>query len=190
MDASRIMLITGGVKSGKSRFAIDCANSYSGVKTMIATAIPFDDQMRMKIAKHQQERGNDFRTIEEPVFLAKSIKNAQDSSAVILIDCTTMWLNNLYHRYSDSLEEIEDQMEKFIEALSQSVTNIVIVTNEIGLGVMPEKPLACRYADDLGQLNQRMAAVSHEVVMLISGIPQWIKSEDNYEQVDTTIKSH
>jgi len=175
LDASKIILITGGIKSGKSRFALQRAKECHGQKTMIATAMAFDKQMRIKIQKHQQERGTEFKTIEEPIYLADTIKIAQAGSVIILVDCVTMWLNNLYHRFPENLEDIENQINKFIEALSHSMTPIIIITNEVGLGILPDNKLACRYADELGKLNQRMAAISDEVVMLISGIPQWVK---------------
>jgi len=187
MDVPKRILVTGGVKSGKSRFALDWAHRFEGEKTMIATAVAFDDQMQSKIQKHQQERGNDFKTIEEPVYLAQSIKRAQTNSAVVLVDCTTMWLNNLTHRFGDSLDDIENQIEEFLKVLSHAATNIIIITNEIGLGVMPDNALARRYTDELGCLNQRMASISDEVIMMISGIPQWVKGVGVYERMDQKV---
>ncbi len=176
MDASKkVILVTGGIKSGKSRFALDLANKFNEGRLMIATATAFDEHMRIKIRKHQEERGQDFKTVEESVHLAQAIKNVQTDTEVILVDCATMWINNLFHQFSDDESAIESQIEAFIKILSQPRANIIIVTNEVGLGIMPDNTLARRYADRLGRVNQRMAVVSDEVVMLISGIPQWVK---------------
>jgi len=164
---------------------------------MIATAIAFDDQMRSKIEKHRQERGNHFKTIEEPINIAESLLNAQTDSAIILVDCVTMWLNNLLHYFSSDLGKIESQLNKFIRAVAYSKTSIIIVTNEIGLGVMPDNALARRYADELGYLNQRLVAISDDVIFLVSGIPQSIKNLPNRrqeangnEQMDREVKTY
>jgi adenosylcobinamide kinase/adenosylcobinamide-phosphate guanylyltransferase len=184
MKIYKVSTITGAVASGKSRFALEMALGYGGIKTFIATAIPFDDEMRNKIERHRGERGKAFQTVEAPVNLVEAIQEAQIESSVIVVDCVTVWLNNLFHQDRGQVEKFDDQIQRLIEVLSSAAAHIILVTNEVGWGVMPENALARRYADALGRLNQRIASVSDEVVMVIAGIPQWVKGGRNNANMD------
>jgi adenosylcobinamide kinase/adenosylcobinamide-phosphate guanylyltransferase len=175
MKIYKVSMITGAVASGKSRFALEMALGYGGLKTFIATAIPVDDEMRYKIERHRSERGMAFQTVEVPVDLSDAIQEAQVKSSVIVVDCVTVWLNNVFYHYREQDEKCEEQIQRLIEVLSAAAAHIILVTNEVGWGVMPENALARHYADALGRLNQRIASVSDEVVMVTAGIPQWLK---------------
>ena len=169
-----LTLITGGVRSGKSRIALELARQRAQAKAFIATAQALDPEMKSRIARHRADRGADFFTIEEPVDLSAAIKEAARRSDLILIDCLNLWVTNLLTRF-DKDQEIMQEFEKLLLAIQESPTHFLFVTNEAGLGIMPDNALARRYIDLLGTLNQRMAEASDEVIWMITGLPQWIK---------------
>jgi len=197
MVAFKKTLVTGGVKSGKSRYALEVANNYSGAKTFIATATASDNFMREKIKKHQSERGGDFLTLEEPLFLAKTLKLVETRTEYLVIDCLTLWTNNLLFHFEDDLPSIAEQITLFVDGLIKYEGHVCVVTNEVGLGIMPDNALARQYSDLLGQINQRTAQVCNEVIMMVAGIPQIIKAvgksnrspvqENFYERVNQKV---
>ncbi|HID57522.1 TPA: bifunctional adenosylcobinamide kinase/adenosylcobinamide-phosphate guanylyltransferase [Candidatus Poribacteria bacterium] len=162
-----MILILGGVKSGKSSFALRKALEHPEPRALVATGEPIDEEMRARIEKHRRERGDLFETFEEPVELPTLLKRLSRYS-VVVVDCLTTWLGNLYHygidvgRYSDEL-------------ISSLNGNEVIVTNEVGLGVIGAEPLTRSYVESLGRLNARLARVADEVYMMIAGIEVRIK---------------
>ncbi len=166
------ILITGGIKSGKSRFALKIASEIEkGEKIFIATSRPIDKEMQDKIEKHLKERGSDFKTIEEPIHLGAILKKTNPST--IIIDCLTLWLSNLFFEVRES-EKLEE-MEGFIRTLKEFGGNLVIVTNEVGWGIIPENEISRRYQSELGRLNQEVCEICDEVYVLISGIPLKVK---------------
>ncbi len=166
-----ITLITGGVKSGKTAYALSLCEKFD-TRSYIATAEAFDEAMAKKIADHQAERNEKWVTIEEPVSLHSVFDHAEEQN-VILIDCVTMWLNNLLYKQLNA----EKHIDMFLKRLVQSKKPVVIVTNEVGLGVMPVSAEGCRYADELGRLNTKLASLSDRVIFLISSIPVTIKGD-------------
>lgn len=186
---SQAILITGGVRSGKSRHALELAQKSSSRKAFIATAEALDPDMSQRIQAHRIERGEDFLTIEEPIYLSKAIASLNDKADFIIIDCLTLWMSNLMH-YSptnsakhshqglgeEGPEFKEKEIAGLIEIIKSRSSDLIFVTNETGLGVMPDNPLARQFADELGKLNQRLAAVCDEVIFMISGIPQKVKA--------------
>jgi len=183
MDSKKIILITGGIRSGKSRYALSLAQKMNGQKIFIATGQAFDESMSIRIKKHQQERGDEFTVIEEPVYLAKAM-SAVPQSDVILIDCLTLWVNNLLYYFKEDAEKIRQQFDLFLDVLANPQRQIVIVTNEVGLGVTPENELTRTFIDELGFINQRAAQLSDEVIMMVAGLPQFIKGVNRYEPMD------
>ena len=162
------ILITGGVKSGKSRFALKIAREIEKEeKIFIATARPIDEEMEDKIEKHKKERGSDFQTVEEPIHLGDTLKKINQSTVVI--DCLTLWLSNLFFEVRESEKLFE--IESFIQALKEFGGNIIIVTNEVGWGIIPESETSRNYQAELGRLNQEVAEICDVVYVLISGIP-------------------
>ena len=172
---NHILLVTGGSRSGKSRFALDRALRYPR-RVFIATAEAFDDEMRARIERHRAERGDTFRTLEEPRCLADALLSVRDAD-VILVDCLTVWLGNLMH-YGGADEEIP----LFLDALRRVSADVILVTNEVGMGIIPHDAMTREYRDRAGFLNQDVAARADEVVFTVSGIPMTIKgAQPKYE---------
>lgn len=158
-----IILIGGGSGSGKSRQALQLARARGRRLGFIATAQPLDDEMRERIRVHRQERGADFTTIEETVALACVIERHSSEFDAIVVDCLTLWLSNIAPR------DVDSQTTKLIEASLASPAQVIFVTNEVGCGIVPENPVARRFRDDAGRLNQRIAEVAAEVYWMVFG---------------------
>ncbi len=169
----KITLITGGARSGKSSFALDIALEYDK-RGFIATAIPFDDEMKKRIKNHQAERENKFVTVEEPHNLAEAITELQDDVNVIIIDCISVWLGNLLFKHGET-ENKFDEVNKFYNQLNKINCDIIIVTNEVGMGIIPDNKLARNYREIAGFVNKQIAKFADEVILMISGIPLKIK---------------
>lgn len=170
-----LTLVTGGARAGKSRFALSLLSNASSV-TYIASAEPLDEEMRVRIARHQAERPATWRTVEAPIELAAAIAAAPVSDALI-IDCLTVWVSNLLLRETEAAPgwvpgEPADQV---LRALRARAAPAIAVTNEVGLGVVPPTGLGRVYRDALGEVNQRFAAIAGTVVFLVAGIPLVIK---------------
>ncbi len=170
---SKITFVTGGSRSGKSRYALEVAEKYSK-RGFIATAIPFDDEMKSRIKKHQDERENKFITLEEPYNLADAISNLETKTDVVVIDCITVWLGNLLFKFGEDRMDF-DAIDLLYAKLKDTKCDIIIVTNEVGMGIIPENKLARHYRDLAGFVNQRLATIADEVIFMVSGIPTKIK---------------
>mgnify|MGYP005840019671 CR=1 FL=1 len=157
-------LITGGVKSGKSRRALELAQDFPAPRTFVATARAFDAEMTEKIARHRIERGSGFETIEEPLFIDRAVRE------YCVLDCIPLWLNNLFFEGREA--EIEGILDSLIARLPAS---IVIVTNEIGMGIIPADPMTRRYGEALGRINARLAAAVNRMELMVAGIPLRVK---------------
>lgn len=179
-----ITLITGGVRSGKSRYAVELAMRRAEKRIFIATAEALDDEMKLRIANHRRERGNAFQTAEAPVFLAEAVMTAADQAPLMVVDCLTVWVSNLLHHFQGKDEAIAVELRSFIQTVASGVLDMILVTNEVGLGIMPENFLARQFSDLLGQLNQEMARHSDEVILMVSGIPQVIKGQMHHARLD------
>ncbi len=164
-------LIIGGAKSGKSSFALRLCSSMKGKKIFVATAVATDSEMEEKIKRHRKERGKEWITIEEPVDIAEIIERFDSKETVILVDCLTFWLNNLFMKK----ENVEERIEKLIRILSGIKGNVVIVSNEVGMGIVPADEISRKYRELLGLLNQKIAHLAEKVVFMICGIPVLIK---------------
>lgn len=171
----KITLVTGGVRSGKSRFALSYAQSKDGTKMFIATAVPFDDEMKKRVDNHRLERGELFETVEEPYELAAAIARVQSEYSITVVDCLTVWMGNLFYKYEQNPGQIHDEIDRLISALRCLQSEIIIVTNEVGWGIVPENKLAREFRDMNGLLNQKVAAVADNVILSVSGIQINIK---------------
>ena len=170
------ILITGGVKSGKSRHALELAKQIKGKKLYLATAESLDQEMHARISAHQKERGRDFKTVEEPVHLSRCIKELETKNpSVIVIDCVTLWLNNLFFYCGKSPKKIQDEQDRFLKALGTTKTDLILITNEIGLGIIPDRTLNRNFMEQLGMLNYKIADTCDEVIFMVSGIPLKLK---------------
>lgn len=168
-----ITLVTGGSRSGKTACALELAMAHSN-RVYIATAEAFDTEMEDRIARHQAERGTHFQTLEEPVDLADALTRIPSGTDVALIDCLTVWLGNLMHKNGEH-DYPRPEISAFLEALKNPPCHLIIVTNEVGSGIIPHNALTRTYRDHAGWLNQDVAALAHEVHLTVSGIPLKIK---------------
>jgi adenosylcobinamide kinase/adenosylcobinamide-phosphate guanylyltransferase len=168
-----IVFIVGGAKSGKSSFALAKAETFAGRKAFIATAESLDDEMKERIQRHRDQRGENWETFEEPKEMARVLKEVKVGYSAALIDCLTLWLSNLLHSRQDPDREIAF----FLSALREGGhPPFFIVSNEVGMGIVPENALARRFRDLAGRLNQEVAAIADEVYLVTAGIPLRIKS--------------
>ncbi len=166
-------LVTGGGRSGKSRYALELALPRKS-KTFIATAEPLDDEMRARIRKHREDRGGEFLTIEEPFDLAGALQRLPEGTEVAVIDCLTVWLGNLVHRQRSG-EGGFPEVPAFVEVLRDPPCDLVVVTNEVGMGIVPASEIARRFRDLAGTVNQTIASLADEVVLMVSGVPLVVK---------------
>ena len=174
-DIVSSVLIGGGVRSGKSSFAQKMAENLPGRRAYLATAQALDLEMEKRIAKHQADRDERWhKTIEEPLELAAALQSASSEFDIILVDCLTLWLSNLMGR-DDSDEQILETIDTLADNLNRLPTTIILVTNEVGLGLVPEHPLSRRFRDLSGFANQRLAAACREVYFTVWGLPQKLK---------------
>lgn len=170
----RVVVITGGARSGKSRYALDLARRRDGKKAFVATAEPTDDEMRERIRRHREARGESFTTVEEPLELGPAIRSLPAGTEVAVVDCLTVWLGNLMHRRPSGDAGLP-QVASFLEAVRDPPCDLVIVTNEVGMGIVPDNEAARRFRDLAGALNQEIAALADRVVLMVSGVPVVVK---------------
>ena len=164
-------LILGGARSGKSRYALEVGASLSSNRVFVATAQGFDDDMRERIERHQSDRDASWRTVEEHVEVWDVIRSECREGRVVVLDCLTLWLNNLMLFERD----VESDVGRLVECLDGVKGELVIVSNEIGLGLVPDTPLGRDFRDLHGRMNQRVAAVCDQVVFMVSGLPMVVK---------------
>ncbi len=169
-----MVLVLGGARSGKTRWAQEAAMAQAAkagrAPLMIATATALDEEMAERIARHQADRGADWRTVEAPLELAAAVRSleAQD---VAVVDCLTLWLSNLM--LAD--KPVEPAAGELLAACSASAASLFLVSNEVGLGIVPDNPLARRFRDAAGRLHQQIAAQAQQVVFLAAGLPLTLK---------------
>lgn len=168
----KIVLILGGARSGKSTYALGKALSQIGRKAFVATAEALDDEMAIRIAAHRKERGNDWDTYEEPKAIGTVIESIRDTYDVIIIDCLTLWVSNLILAGAD----IARETATLCTALSGPGSAIVyIVSNEVGMGLVPDTALGRSFRDALGFVNREIAGIANDVSLLVAGIPIHVK---------------
>ncbi len=168
-------LLTGGVRSGKSRYALELTKN-SEKPFYIATAWNGDDEMRERIAKHQSERDDRWNTIEEQINIADAVKRAtNDGADFILLDCVGGWITNLLIKYNISdITELE-HISNFIDVIKDTSVPIAIVSNETGMGLVPDSKLGRDFRDNLGFINQKIAGAVNHVFFMVSGLPLKLK---------------
>jgi adenosylcobinamide kinase/adenosylcobinamide-phosphate guanylyltransferase len=173
----KMILITGGCRSGKSRFALDYSNQHFSKKLYLATCEALDEEMAQRIEHHKKMRGPEWQTIEEPIEIVNKITRYGDEADVILLDCITLWLSNLLMRRKDD-PEIMEEISRFIDTIKKKQTSLILVSNEVGLGIVPVDPLGRRFRDLSGMANQKIAEVVNTVILMVSGIPIFLKGKD------------
>ena len=185
---STIILCSGGARSGKSEFAEQLALSLKGRKAYVATGQAFDDEMKDRIKKHQLRRGKEWITFEIPLYLHKNWEQIKNVSDVILIDCLTMFTSNHVFAHGDiNTQEDANRIESIIleelRLLLQDINNsndktVIFVTNEIGLGIVPENKLARYFRDITGRVNREVASAANKMYLTISGVTIELKSQE------------
>lgn len=170
-------LIIGGCRSGKSRHALKLAESAAGRRNLfVATCRPHDDEMRRRVQRHQRERGDRWQTVEEPVDIVEVIQQEGPKADIVLIDCLTLWVSNLMMACEDD-DRVIEKMELLGEVMAAPPCPMILVTNEVGTGIVPENALARRFRDLTGWCNQKVAAGCGLVILMVAGIPVNIKTE-------------
>lgn len=166
----KVTLVLGGARSGKSRHAEAMVEALPEPWIYVATAQALDPEMRTRIAIHQARRDSRWRTIDVPRALPEAIDDMPGGAAV-LVDCLTLWLTNLLLDDAD----LPAAFERLEESLRRPAGSVVLVSNEVGLGIVPEHALARRFRDEAGRLHQRLAALADHVVLMVAGIPMVVK---------------
>jgi adenosylcobinamide kinase/adenosylcobinamide-phosphate guanylyltransferase len=161
-----LVLILGGIKSGKSSYALTLALEYQKPRAFLATAEPFDSEMKQRIKRHKESRGDDFELFEEPVNIGSFLPGLNHN--VIVVDCLTVWLANLYQRKMDITKEAECLLDNL-------TGREIFVSNEIGWGVISESALVRDYTERLAKLNQKLAQKAENVYLMVAGIATRIK---------------
>ena len=167
-----LTLVGGGARSGKSTYALRRARECGGRLAYVATAQALDEEMRARVAAHQAERGGEFETIEEPVDLAAVITARAGEFDALVVDCLTLWLSNLL--LAGGLD-VRRETGRLLEAVTDVRSRVILVTNEVGLGIVPDNELARRFRDESGRLNQEVAARADEVWWMVFGCPMRVK---------------
>lgn len=173
------ILVLGGQRSGKSRYAEGLVAASGRAPVYLATATPGDGEMATRIAAHVARRGPGWRTVEEPLDLAGALTREARAENAVLVDCLTLWLTNVM----GAERSVERETQRLVDALSDAVGPVVIVSNEVGSGIIPANALARRYADALGVLNQQVASAADTVVLVAAGIPTVLKPRPQTPEV-------
>ncbi|MFD2230893.1 bifunctional adenosylcobinamide kinase/adenosylcobinamide-phosphate guanylyltransferase [Alkalimarinus sediminis] len=166
-------LILGGARSGKSRLAEQRAGATQQDVLYIATAQAYDDEMNERIARHQNDRPPHWQTLEEPLYLGRALQENAKQGQVILVDCLTLWLSNLL--CMDDPSFFETEKKSLLECYRQLPGQLILVSNEVGQGIVPDNALARRFIDEAGWLHQSLAAQSDQVTFVTAGLAQQLK---------------
>ena len=172
---SKVTLVTGGARSGKSRFAERLAEGFDPLRGYLATGQPGDAEMAERIARHRGRRGGEWHTVEEPLEVTEALLRNDGRFSVVLLDCVTLWLSNMLFGCGGGAGEALSRVAGFTESFESLKTPLVIVTNEVGMGIVPEHPLARSFRDLAGEANEMIAAKADEVYVTISGLPLKLK---------------
>jgi adenosylcobinamide kinase / adenosylcobinamide-phosphate guanylyltransferase len=170
----RITLLLGGVRSGKSTYAQRLAMRGRRV-AFLATAEACDDEMRLRIDRHRRERPAAWTTFEVPVAIEDALQQCDAQFDTVLVDCLTVWTANLMEHYSDDGELVLAHADRLAGLLRRAASTVILVSNEVGSGIVPDNELARNYRDLLGGINQRIAAAADEVILMVAGCPLVIK---------------
>ncbi len=168
------ILVIGGCRSGKSSHALHLAEQIPGQKIFIATCMPQDKEMKQRVLRHQQQRSSAWETLEVPFFLPEAIHKDGTEGHVILVDCLTLWINNLILD-DDKPENIDSHIQKLTQSIEKAECPVILVSNEVGTGIVPENKLARLFRDITGFANQKVAACVDSVIWMVAGIPVKIK---------------
>ena len=170
-----MQLILGGARSGKSRLAEQVAQQLAQPVVYVATAQALDAEMRERIQHHQQQRPEDWELCEEPIYLAEQLVKLDRPNQTILVDCLTLWMSNLLIHTDSNLQVQECQ--KLLEVVANLQSELILVSNETGLGVVPMGQISRRFVDETGRLHQQLGQIAEKVVFCVAGFPMSLKGE-------------
>jgi adenosylcobinamide kinase/adenosylcobinamide-phosphate guanylyltransferase len=168
-----IVLIGGGSRSGKSRYALEYARTKGRPLAFIATAETRDEEMRVRVEAHRRERGTEFQTIEEPLELDQALIAAVVRYPAIVVDCLTLWLSNLM--FQPQPRDILREAASMLRVASEASSTVILVTNEVGCGIVPDNELSRRFRDLAGSINQHAAQAAAEIYWMVFGCPMRVK---------------
>ncbi len=183
-----LTLVIGGARSGKSKYAVELATRWGASTLFVATAEARDAEMRARIERHRSERPPAWRTLEEPLEIARRIASDVEQGSVVIVDCLTVWVSNLLGRHVGDADEpsegevdearlqASDEMERLCSLRDERELRLIVISNEVGTGLVPPSPLGRCYRDLLGEVNQTVARRADKVVLLVAGIPVDIKA--------------
>jgi adenosylcobinamide kinase/adenosylcobinamide-phosphate guanylyltransferase len=169
----RIILVLGGARSGKSRFAEGLAAGHAGRKVYVATSELIDDETRERVERHRLQRGELWVTKEVPLDLPAALQGDEDD--FVLVECLTVWINNLMYRKMD----VEAESARLLRALGACRCTVAVVSNEVGWGIVPDNQLARQFRDVAGRTNQAIAQLADEVYLVAAGLPLTLKPADS-----------
>ncbi len=179
MTEDRLVLVLGGARSGKTRRALalcEARHEAAGLAPVyVATAEAGDDEMAARIAAHRAERGAHWQTVEAPHALAEAIARESAPGRVLMVDCLTLWLSNAMA--AEPPTDLDAAGAKLVQAMRDAAGPVVVVSNEVGLGIVPDNALARAYRDEAGRLNQRVAAAADRVEFVAAGLPLALKGD-------------
>lgn len=170
----KIIFITGGVRSGKSKYAINLAKNTAREIIFLATGVAKDEEMKKRIKEHKESRPDRWRTIEETKNISSILLDIQPPCELVIIDCLTFFVSNLLLEGVDE-ESILQEIKKIVDTILQVNYTIIVVSNEVGGGIVPDNELGRRFRDIIGLANQIMAKSAHEVYLIVSGMPVKLK---------------
>ncbi|MEE9203008.1 MAG: bifunctional adenosylcobinamide kinase/adenosylcobinamide-phosphate guanylyltransferase [Dehalococcoidia bacterium] len=177
-----LVLVLGGVRSGKSRFAQELAQERGERVLFVATAAPGDQEMERRIALHQRDRSIHWRTVEALTGAGEAILREAGDAQVVIVDCLTLLLSNLWGGEEEPVEALEEralfEVEGLVRAARELSAHVIVVSNEVGLGLVPPYPVGRAYRDLLGLANQRLAQEADEVYFLMAGLPLRLKPQE------------
>ncbi len=171
MNKGKIILVLGGARSGKSAFAERLIDETGLAKTYLATGQVYDDEMKRRVGTHQSRRGLEWKLVEEPVEITAALAGICYANTAVLVDCLTLWVTNLMMAEKAVLSECD----MLVEALPTLSGTIVLVSNEVGQGIVPDNAMARAFRDYAGLLHQKMAGIADEVYFVTAGLPQKLK---------------
>jgi adenosylcobinamide kinase/adenosylcobinamide-phosphate guanylyltransferase len=174
ISMGKLVLVLGGARSGKSRFAAGLASKKNKKTAFVATCVPADEEMKQRIAQHRSSRPASWKTFEEAENLAGLIAKINNDFDYILLDCLTLWLSNLLLK-GCSEDKIQNEINKMVSCIKKGRAHLIIVSNEVGSGIVPEHKLGRDFRDMAGRIHQSLAHESHDVYLIVSGIPCAIK---------------
>lgn len=173
--SGKLVLIIGGARSGKSGYALKLGERYPEPRAFLATAEALDEEMAQRIAQHRRIRPSSWETIEEPLKVVEVLEGIGGRYGVVILDCLTLWFSNLlWHSTEDGAKALAE-LERLITVVSHLDVPLLIVSNEVGMGIVPEGRLARLFRDLIGLANARLAALANEVYVMFAGLPLQLK---------------